>query len=636
MIQTFRYKLGRVSAVLAAILCLCPVTAYGEGKVEISGQATNGQPRVSVSVSATDEKGLPILGLTPRDVTVTENGVPQTDVVLYPFYERPTPIDAVLALDASGDMNGQPFEDVKVAANAFVNGLGLNDQVGVVSFGFAAKLEHPLTSDTKSIRKAIESIKLTRNTALNDALVVATKEARRSKNVPVVILMTNGVNWKSKLTQAQALEQVLPLKVPVFTVAFGNTVGEKPLQDFARLTGGRYYSALNGSQLAEVFESISQQLHQEYRLSYKSSTVGTPGDKVDVQISINKGSFAAAQRFSYSYAARESARAAGVPVSTGNLAVVTEGKPAQQPAPMPLNGYGLPLVAGLAALALASGGWLASTQSTVQRRMETYVSALALGTGSTARRRSSPLGKLARPIISFTSSVLLRVLPGKHQRQLADNLAAAGHPYRWRLAQFVTLKAFAGLVPAALILLVSGQMFLAFTVLMLGFYAPNFWLARKVKQRRSKIRLQMPDALDLLTIGVGAGLGFDAAMQEVVHKWDNEIAQEFNAVLAEMKLGKTRRDALRAMGKRVDIQEMKLFVGAIVQAEEIGMGIGRALTIQAEQMRLRRRQKAEEMAHKAVIKMIMPMVFFIFPAIFIVLLGPAAMSIAKSFAGMMK
>ncbi len=107
-------------------------------------------------------------------------------------------------------------------------------------------------------------------------------------------------------------------------------------------------------------------------------------------------------------------------------------------------------------------------------------------------------------------------------------------------------------------------------------------------------------------------------------------------VLSEMKLGKSRREALKAMVRRIDIPEMRVFVGAIVQAEEIGMGISRALSIQAEQMRLRRRQKAEEKAHKAVVKILLPMIFFIFPAIFVVLLGPAVPSIMGAFAGLGK
>ncbi len=166
---------------------------------------------------------------------------------------------------------------------------------------------------------------------------------------------------------------------------------------------------------------------------------------------------------------------------------------------------------------------------------------------------------------------------------------------------------------------------------LLTFRLPDYWLARRIKQRGKNIVLQLPDALDLLTISVEAGLGFDGAMLEVIQKWDNELAQEFSTVLNEMKLGKSRRDALRGLSSRVKVQELQLFISAIVQADEIGMSISRTLAVQAEQMRQRRRQKAEEMAHKAVIKIIFPMVFFIFPALFIVLLGPAIPKVLGAF-----
>ena len=123
---------------------------------------------------------------------------------------------------------------------------------------------------------------------------------------------------------------------------------------------------------------------------------------------------------------------------------------------------------------------------------------------------------------------------------------------------------------------------------------------------------------------------------EVVQKWDNEIAHEFSVVLGEMKLGKNRRDSLRALAKRVNLQEMNLFTGAIVQADEIGMSISHTLAIQAEQMRLRRRQRAQEQGHKAVVKMLIPMVLFIFPALFVVLLGPAIPSILQTFSNLGK
>lgn len=153
---------------------------------------------------------------------------------------------------------------------------------------------------------------------------------------------------------------------------------------------------------------------------------------------------------------------------------------------------------------------------------------------------------------------------------------------------------------------------------------------------RIRLLRQLPDALDLLTISVQAGLGFDGVMLEVVRKWRNEIADEFAIVLGEMRLGRSRRDALRDMAARTGFREMKMFVGSILQSEELGMGIARTLAIQAEQMRLRRRQRAEELARKAVIRIILPMVLFIFPSLFVVLLGPSIPAILEGLSSTTK
>jgi tight adherence protein C len=142
----------------------------------------------------------------------------------------------------------------------------------------------------------------------------------------------------------------------------------------------------------------------------------------------------------------------------------------------------------------------------------------------------------------------------------------------------------------------------------------------------------LPDVLDLLTVSVEAGLGFDAAVAKVVEKWDNPLTREFSRVLSEIRVGKLRREALRDMADRVEVPELKSFVAAIVQADQLGSSIGRILHVQAAQMRMKRRQRAEELARQAGIKMMLPLVFLILPALFIVILGPAVITIKNSSA----
>lgn len=166
-----------------------------------------------------------------------------------------------------------------------------------------------------------------------------------------------------------------------------------------------------------------------------------------------------------------------------------------------------------------------------------------------------------------------------------------------------------------------------------GFFLPNLLLQSRIDRRQKEIRKAMPDALDLLTICVEAGLGFDGAMAKVNEKWDNELSLAFGRVLREIQLGKLRRDALRTMAERIGIPEMTSFVAAIIQSEQLGVSMAKVLRIQSDQMRVKRRQLAEEQAHKAPVKMLFPMVLLIFPSLLIILLGPAGLILVTQVGG---
>jgi tight adherence protein C len=168
---------------------------------------------------------------------------------------------------------------------------------------------------------------------------------------------------------------------------------------------------------------------------------------------------------------------------------------------------------------------------------------------------------------------------------------------------------------------------------LLGFYVPELLLSSRMRKRQEEVLKALPDALDLLTICVEAGLGFDGAMAKVNEKWDNELSLSFGRVLREVQLGKLRREALRDMSERIDIPEMTSFVAAIIQSEQLGVSMATVLRIQADQMRIRRRQAAEEKAQQAPIKMLFPMAGLIFPSIMILLLGPAAVQLMGSALG---
>lgn len=165
---------------------------------------------------------------------------------------------------------------------------------------------------------------------------------------------------------------------------------------------------------------------------------------------------------------------------------------------------------------------------------------------------------------------------------------------------------------------------------LLGFFLPNMLLQAKIDRRQKNILHALPDALDLLTICVEAGLGFDAAMNKVADKWQTDLSLEFARVSREVQLGKSRREALRSMADRLGVNDLSSFVAAVIQTEQLGVSLAKVLRIQADQMRMKRRQRAEQEAHKAPLKMLIPMTLLIFPSIVIVLVAPAGFQLLNS------
>jgi tight adherence protein C len=247
--------------------------------------------------------------------------------------------------------------------------------------------------------------------------------------------------------------------------------------------------------------------------------------------------------------------------------------------------------------------------------------------------------RVIMPFMRRLGEVSTRFTPQNVLEQTRKKLELAGNPGRMDASTFMILHFVAAVFLGGLIFVftlfshtiglpIKILMVAAFTVL--GYFLPDLLLKSRIDSRQKSVRRAMPDALDLLTICVEAGLGFDAAMSKVHEKWENELALAFGRVIREIQLGKLRRDALRDMAERLGIAEMTSFVAAIVQSEMLGVSMAKVLRIQSDQMRVRRRQYAEEQAHKAPIKMIFPMGLLIFPALMIVLLTPAALRLMGS------
>jgi len=235
------------------------------------------------------------------------------------------------------------------------------------------------------------------------------------------------------------------------------------------------------------------------------------------------------------------------------------------------------------------------------------------------------------------SKATSRLSPAKSRALAEQQLELAGRPNNWGATEFFGLRIFVALVLGAFIFLLGSisstfRNAIVFGLIsaLVGYLMPVLWLRSRIRQRQTEIIKSLPDALDLLTITVEAGMGFDGAIQKVGEKWDNHLSRGFSKVVQEMRLGVVRREALKNMDRSMQVPDVTTFIAAIIQAEQLGVSIAKILRVQSEQMRIKRRQRAEEMANKAPIKMLFPMVFLIFPALFIILLGPAALIIMET------
>lgn len=242
------------------------------------------------------------------------------------------------------------------------------------------------------------------------------------------------------------------------------------------------------------------------------------------------------------------------------------------------------------------------------------------------------------PFLTNMSRWVIRVTPVGWRNSLRLKLILAGNPGGLEAGQFLALYLLiiAVFTVGAFLLTRGSDQQMLFCAVGVGFglLLPDFWLKGRIQTRQGAMRKALPSFLDLLTVSVEAGLGFDAALGRVSAQNEGPLAEEFQRVLQEIRMGKPRRDALRDLGGRTEVKELSSFLAALVQADQLGVSIGNVLRVQARQMRHSRRQRAEETAMKAPIKMLFPLVFFIFPSLFIVLLGPAVIQMLETFGQM--
>ena len=249
--------------------------------------------------------------------------------------------------------------------------------------------------------------------------------------------------------------------------------------------------------------------------------------------------------------------------------------------------------------------------------------------------------RVIEPFLGKFTKLGKRFTASDSAERIQHRLDIAGNPVGWTVDRVSGLKAvgFAGALLFSIIvtMLLGTGLFLTLILCvglsMVGFMAPNFYIYQKGHDRSEQMQKDLPDALDLMTISVEAGLAFDAALSRVAKSTEGPLAMEFARVLQEMNIGRGRTEAMRALGERTHIPELKSFVTAMVQADAFGIPIGQVLRIQSVEMRQKRRQRAEEKAQKVPVKILFPLMFCILPTLFIVVMGPGVITMMHSFQG---
>lgn len=302
---------------------------------------------------------------------------------------------------------------------------------------------------------------------------------------------------------------------------------------------------------------------------------------------------------------------------------------------------GFVLIFGALFLLFASVGGLTREGSGVSRSIAVLEALTAAPEEMKRELDSSFSERVLFPLLARSQRLSRRLTPEDASERIREKLDMAGNPFGWTVERVMAGKVvgFAGALVVSLVLsLLMGLGFLptlGFVVLasVAGYMAPNMYLYQQTYDRSEKLQRALPDAIDLLTISVESGLGFDAACAQVARNTDGPLADEFARMLQEMQIGRGRSEALRSLGERSNLPDLRSFVSAMVQADAFGIPVGQVLRVQSSEIRTKRRQWAEEMAQKVPVKILVPLIFCILPCLFIAVLGPAGISIMDSFSG---
>jgi tight adherence protein C len=633
-----------VALVPLQLLAAAPAIADDGTKIVVTQIDATTFPEVRFLASVADAQGRPMSGLVPTDLVLSENGAIQNATI--ELASQVAPVALAIVLDTSGSMGGRPILDAKQAITALINGLGPQDQAALLTFDANVRVDRALTQDKAALVAATNAAAAGGDTAIYDALAAAVGalETAPANARKAIVLLTDGIDNASKTSAASALTRVAGAALPVKVIGLGTDLDRATLAAISAATpGGQFFLAPTSAQLATIYAGLAQQLLTQYSVRYRSAA--TLPDNTELTLSLalrHDGALLATSAVTYRVPA---GRGVAAPTTAPAPAVIAPPIPAVQPVQLrtPLIA---PELVGLlgAATVLTLLLWVLELANRYparqRRRLEVFVRGLSLTTASHAKRRSL-VQRVLVPTLRTAGRPLMRITPGGVVVSARDRLGYAGDPISLGAVEFLGVQAGCALLGAivGLGLVTSltrdpGAAPLgALAGILFGYIVPGIVLDMIGRRRKAAIGRALPAALDMLALSAEAGLSFDGAIGQVAHRWDTPLSDEFRRVLVEFQMGRERRVALRELAQRTGVPELSRFASAVVQADSLGVPLSQVLHEQSIEIRMRRRQRAEEAARKAPVKMLFPMVMLIFPALFVVVLGPAIPRLLDAFSG---
>src|SRR6266480_777401 len=620
------------ATLLVVLLASGVALAYDPYRIVLCLVDASGFPTVRLVASVVDGSGKAVAGLRPQDLEIREGGVaPQATVTLASMV---SPVAVVLVIDSSGSMAGKPLADAKAAISAMVGSLGAIDEVAILSFNSSVRVVEPLSSDKGRALAGVSSIIAGVYTEIYDAAesAVALLEGIDPKARRAIILLTDGLDTASRSSRLSAVARLGSGGFPVYAIGLGSAIDRETLDALsAAAPGGATYLAPGSGDLAAIYAKLSEQLLTEYSVEYRSGATGlAQGSTATFDVTVARAG-AVLARTTGSFT---------VPVGgNANAPVATTAPTALVLSPIPPPAQNTWIVGLLGAMtALVFVLWLNELSLHMGSHSRRRLHALISGTQPAARTPGGHrlIGHLAGPLRSI-GRVVLRVLPAKSLEETRERLERAGDPMGAH--EFVGLRLASTLIICALaaaFVILTDRVVLATAIgiaigAAAGFVGPGIALTMITRRRRSAMQRALIPSLDMLSLSAEAGLAFDGAIAQVVLRWKNPLSDELRRLLLEFQMGRDRKQALRGLARRTGLPDLLKFVNAVIQADTLGVGLAKVLTDQALELRTKRRQRAEELARIAPVKMMFPMVLLIFPALFVVILGPAVPKLTGIF-----